>query len=241
MYQWCDKNPTWRRIQKSYSSQLRADTTAFPDPTFCPEILERLIESFDPTRGNILLVGMGQVGHVLRRLETMIPNHAGRLILEDIKGNDPERLAEDYPLGPEEPFELKFYNLRNPPPLTKGAKAYYIRTLLKRLDDDHSLKFLEQLKQAMVPGYSIVLIDELLLPAQGASWPVTTADRLNFLLGGPPKRTEEECNALIERAGLKVRKTYRAPLYWTTLMELEIPDSEARPASPEAGPSGQNQ
>lgn len=170
----------------------------------------------------------------------MIPNHDGKLIVEDTQPNLAPRFLEDYPLGAQEVFEVRQYDLCNPRPPAKGAKVYYLLTVLNQLHDRDSLSFLEQLKQALVPGYSIVLIDDIVLPAQDTSWPVTAVDRLNYLTGNSRKRTEAEFITLIEAAGFKVRKTYRAPLCWTTLMELELLPDPGPEAGPEAGPSGQH-
>ncbi|KAH8774513.1 hypothetical protein F5883DRAFT_659363 [Diaporthe sp. PMI_573] len=89
-----------------------------------------------------------------------------------------------------------------------GARAYYLLAVLGWLDDHQALRFLEQLKQALAPGYSMVMIDDIVLSAQGTSWATTSSDRLYYICGAPKQRAEEEFNTLIKAAGFKLRKTY---------------------------------
>lgn len=92
MHAWCNRNPLYGPAIRSYADTLTAATAAFPDSHPYP-VFQRLIQPFDPTISDVLLVGIGHVPHVLHRFKKMFPEHPGRLILENI---DPGR---DYPRG----------------------------------------------------------------------------------------------------------------------------------------------
>lgn len=75
------------------------------------------------------------------------------------------------------------------PQPVKGARAYYLHSVLHDWNDDDCVRILEALKPAMNKGYSTVLINELVVPSQQAEWPVTSMDHLMLVLGAMRERT----------------------------------------------------
>ena len=63
---------------------------------------------------------------------------------------------------------------------------------------------LEQIKPAMTPGYSKILINDLVLPAKDAHWLTTALDIELMMCLASRERTEKEFRDLIDSAGLKV-------------------------------------
>lgn len=74
----------------------------------------------------------------------------------------------------------------------------------------------------MVPGYSILLLDEVALPAENATWLVTSVERVESCANNEIKPTEEKLRSFVQRAGLALRRTYRPAFGTTVLMELEV-------------------
>lgn len=156
MQETCDHLPIYGAARRSYANALSVVTTVFPDPEFYP-VFQRLIQPFDPTKSDVLLVCIGDVPHVLQRFQQRFPNHPGRLILENI---DPHF---HHPGGHENLFGIIHHDIFAPQPII-GAKAYYC-TGLRGHDEAGCVRILRELKLAMVPGYSILLLDEFALPA----------------------------------------------------------------------------
>lgn len=217
MHAWCNRNPLYGPAIRSYADTLTADTTAFPDSHPYP-VFQRLIQPFDPTISDVLLVGIGHVPHVLQRFKQRFPQHPGRLILENI---DPSR---DNPRGYENLFEIIRHDRFSPQPI-QSAKAYYC-TALQGHDEAGCVRILRQLRLAMVPGYSILLLDEVALPAENATWLVTSVERVESCANNEIKPTEEKLRSFVQRAGLALRRTYGPAFGTTVLMELEVLSSE---------------
>lgn len=55
-----------------------------------------------------------------------------------------------------------------------GTRAYYLHSVLHDWGDDDCVKILEKLKPAMKPGYSSLLINEIIVPSQDPAWPITS-------------------------------------------------------------------
>ncbi|KAK9234259.1 S-adenosyl-L-methionine-dependent methyltransferase [Lipomyces kononenkoae] len=66
---------------------------------------------------------------------------------------------------------------------------------------------LKHIKDAMAPN-SICIIDEMVIPEQGAHWQATQLDMLMMTSLGAQERTEKQIAKLTADAGLKIRKIY---------------------------------
>ena len=74
----------------------------------------------------------------------------------------------------------------------------------------------------MKKGHSKVLINELVVPDQGASWSVTSMDWLMLALGAVKERTEQDWRNLIDQAGLKVTGIWTKEQGTESLIECEL-------------------
>ena len=92
-----------------------------------------------------------------------------------------------------------------------GARAYYIRQCLHNWDILSCKRILARLRSAMTPGYSKLLIHELIMPEKGASTWVTTQDFNMMSLCGTLERTEAQWRKMIEEAELKIIQICPAP------------------------------
>ena len=85
----------------------------------------------------------------------------------------------------------------------QGARAYYFRMILHDWPDDQCLLILQNTVQAMKPGYSKLLINDIVLPNKGAGAFPTQSDITMMSLLAAMERSEDQWRALLERAGLK--------------------------------------
>lgn len=85
---------------------------------------------------------------------------------------------------------------------------YFYHHILHDWPDDHCLKILGQVKKAMKPGYSKLLLHEMIVPDHGASLFHAQLDMAMMSLNGGMERTREQWHILLQRAGLEVVKIW---------------------------------
>ncbi|KAF7371026.1 putative O-methyltransferase [Mycena sanguinolenta] len=191
-FAWIDQNPPYLQLFNSYMSGYRAGKPSWVDPDFYP-VADRLAKPFDPSISEVLLVDIGGgLGHDLVELKAKHPTLPGKLVLQD-----------------------------RPEPV-RGARAYYLHSVLHDWSDDDCVKILEQLKPAMEPGYSKLLISEIVVPRQNATWPVTVVDQVMLILVAMQERTESQWENILKRAGFRIQKIYRYEVGTESLIEAEM-------------------
>ncbi|KAK9424384.1 putative O-methyltransferase [Seiridium unicorne] len=213
-FAWLASNPPYMEKFSSYMSAYRAGKPSWADPGFYP-IEERLTQMFDSKSSGVLLVDVGGgTGHDLKELKEKHPSLPGKLILQD----QPDVISTVQ--GAEGIFEPMSHDFFMPQPI-KHARAYHLHSVLHDWGDDDCVKILEQLKPALKPGYSTVLLNELIVPSQNAPWPITSMDQLVFVLGSMKERTQKDWEALLKRAGYKIAKIYSYEMGTESLIEAE--------------------
>ncbi|KAF6819265.1 hypothetical protein CPLU01_13068 [Colletotrichum plurivorum] len=140
----------------------------------------------------------GGLGHDIDEFKKLYPNHPGKLILQDlpvvikdVKGIDPSIQLMGHDFLAEQPV--------------KGAKAYFMHSIMHDWPDDVCKTILGRLAEAMQPGYSKLLIFEVVIPPTGAYWEATAGDILMMTQLSAVERTEEHWYQLIEGSGLKLK------------------------------------
>ncbi|KAI0176482.1 putative O-methyltransferase [Hypoxylon sp. FL1284] len=210
-FAWLDQNPPYLEIFSSYMSAYRAGKPSWVDPGFYP-VSERLAHGFDD---GVLLVDVGGGrGHDLQELKAKHPSLPGRLILQD----QSDVVATVSARGE---FEATTHDFFTPQPV-KDARAYYLHSVLHDWGDDDCVRILEQLRPAMKPGYSRLLINEIIVPGQNATWPVTSMDQLVFVLGAMAERTESAWEKILRRAGFEISQVYSYEMGSESLIEAEL-------------------
>jgi hypothetical protein len=162
---------------------------------------ERLMGSSNTSKDEVLLVDVGGGrGHELAAFKAKFPDLPGRLILEDL----PTVIdgVKDMPRG----IELLKHDFFTPQPV-KGAKAYYMRTVLHDWPDKQAEKILEGIKEVMSPS-SLLLVNEQVIPDSGmpfipAHWDLTMMFGLAAL-----ERTRKQWVDLLGSVGLKIIAFY---------------------------------
>lgn len=112
-------------------------------------------------------------------------------MIADIQDLDPtiERLSHDF--HDEQPI--------------KGARAYYMHSVMHDWPNHICRSILSRIAQAMKPGYSKILINDSLIPSMGAQWENTACDVNMMTLLSALERTESQWYELIEGGGLGLK------------------------------------
>lgn len=97
----------------------------------------------------------------------------------------------------------------NPVLTGAGARAYYVNGVLLNWPDSACEDILSHIKQAMKPGYSKLLINDIVMPPTGAHWEATAIDIMMLTLLSSKVRARSAWHELIERGvGLNIREIW---------------------------------
>jgi hypothetical protein len=232
----CKENPS---LQESFSgvmtlwSKFRRPWTQFYDT-------HTLLEGTDLSDGSALVVDIG--GHLGADLLHVLEKHPdtplGSLVLEDlpevitsVKLTTDKIKAIGHDFFKPQPIKGQFLvstQLANicflQPDTHKrctGSRAYYFHAVLHDWPDKTVVEILKQVAAVMKPGYSKVLINDIVLPAMGASCYQTALDCFMLQLAGK-ERTEAMWNKVITEAGMKVVKIWPDGRGYESLIEAEL-------------------
>ncbi|KAJ5927868.1 O-methyltransferase [Penicillium verhagenii] len=160
---------------------------------------ERLASDTD----RVLLVDIGGgKGHDLMRFKEK-KNPTGRLVVQDL----PEVIRDiQAPLA--QGIETQSYSMFDPQPI-RGAKAYYMRTVLHDWPDRQALQALQRIREAMAED-SVLLINENTIPEISVPRFNASVDLIMMTMFSSLERTEKQWLSLLERAHFKVVKVWRA-------------------------------
>ncbi|KAJ5947246.1 O-methyltransferase [Penicillium verhagenii] len=150
----------------------------------------------------VLLVDIGGgKGHDLTRFKEK-KNPTGRLIVQDL----PEVIQDIQ--APLTGIDAQGYSMFDPQPV-RGAKAYYMRTVLHDWPDKQALRALQRIREAMAED-SVLLINENTVPETGVPRFSASVDLLMMTMFSSLERTDKQWFSLLERAQFKVLKVWRA-------------------------------
>ncbi|BCS20287.1 uncharacterized protein APUU_20719A [Aspergillus puulaauensis] len=184
------------------------------DPGFYP-VQEQLVEGTTLGEEDVLLVDVGgSFGHDLLDFRRKWPSVPGRLVLQDL----PEVVSSVKDLHPS--IDVTAHDFFTEQPV-KGARAYYMHSVLHDWPDNLGRKILANLVAAMKPGYSKLLVNENVIPDTGAYWETTSLDIIMMQIGSG-ERTERQWRALLESAGLKIVHIWTAQRGVESLIECEL-------------------
>ncbi|KAI1753318.1 putative O-methyltransferase [Xylaria castorea] len=162
----------------------------------------RLIRGAKKDAPLLVDVGGGK-GHDTLRFHELHPN-SGHLILQDLAPVIAS--AQDLP----DEIEKIPYDFFTAQPV-KGARAYFFHHIFHDWSDDKSLEILKQTVQAMTPGYSKLLIHEMVVPEVGATLTHAMLDIAMMCFNGGKERTAQQWQQLLETAGLEVVEIWPGP------------------------------
>ncbi|RYO87813.1 hypothetical protein DL764_008807 [Monosporascus ibericus] len=162
-------------------------------------VRERLLEGASADSALLVDVGGGR-GHDLLAFHEKYPGQ-GRLVLQDLAP-----VTES--IGDLDPaIERVSYDFFTEQPL-KGARAYFYHHILHDWSDVKCMEILRQVKTAMKPGYSRLLLHEMIIPEQGASTFHAMLDVTMMAFNAGMERTERQWRELLESAGFRVLKVW---------------------------------
>lgn len=201
----------------AFMSAYRAGKANWYDPGYYP-VAERLIEGFEPSHNEVLLVDVGGGrGHDLQFFANQHTSHPGKLVLQDR-----EPVIESIQDKDKLPFESKAHDFFTPQPI-KAARAYSLHSILHDWGDEEGIKILENLKPALKRGYSRVLLNEIVLSEEHPTIAATSMDMMMLAHFAVRERTEADWKAILEKAGLKFVKIYNYPGVAESVIEAELP------------------
>ena len=216
LFQYLAANPNEMIKFGSHMAGYSQGRPRWCQPGFYP-VDERLGQGLQAGDDQVLLVDVGGgKGQDLLLFKKQFPHLHGRLVLQDL----PEVIAEAKP-NLENGFEAFGHNFTTPQPV-KGARAYYLHSVLHDWSDDEGRRILQQIIPAMKKGYSKVLINECVIPDVQADPIMTGVDGNLMVLTASRERTKAQWDKLIESVGLKVSQTFTHPEAYESLIECEL-------------------
>lgn len=222
-FEWLVATPPHLDEFSAFMSAYRAGKANWWDKGFYP-VAERLVCGFDPSVNETLLVDVGGGrGHDVALFAAAHSPHPGKLVLQDR-----EPVIDSIEDKKSLPFESQAHDFYTPQPV-KGARAYSLHSILHDWDDAHGVSILENLRPALVPGYSRVLLNEIVLSEEKPTLAATSMDMMMLAHLGVRERTEAEWRAIVEKAGLKFLKVYTYPGVAESVIEAELGEQMAQP------------
>ncbi|CAH0046848.1 unnamed protein product [Clonostachys solani] len=129
-------------------------------------------------------------------------DRSGRLIFQDL-----EATIHRVDAAGISPVEAQVHDFFTPQPV-QGAKAYFLKRILHDWDKEKCISILRNLKGAMKPLYSKILVLDLVVADMSADWYSTGSDIMMMLALSATERREKEWREMIAEAGLQVSKIW---------------------------------
>ncbi|KAI8951012.1 S-adenosyl-L-methionine-dependent methyltransferase [Xylaria longipes] len=189
------------------------------DEGFYP-IKERVFNDFDTTNKDaVLFVDVaGGLGYYTEELLSKFPDAPGRLILQDL----PQVLGTIQQLHPR--IESMGYDFFTEQPV-KGARVYYMHTVLHDWPDEEAVRIASGVMKAMKPGYSKFLVHENVIPPMAQDYEQTTLDLIMMTNFGGKERTAAQWSELLEqKCGLRIVKIWTPIDGIESVIECERPE-----------------
>ncbi|KAI9700890.1 MAG: hypothetical protein M1820_006651 [Bogoriella megaspora] len=168
--------------------------------------LEKVVsEGFDETQSEYLFVDVGGGrGHQAQAVRTRCKDVKGKVVLEDLPGviGDAGEIDGDIVKVKQDFFEKN---------QIQGARCYYLAHILHNWPNPSCVTILSKLRGAMIPGYSRLLICDLILPDTGVSQREAALDWGMLTLHSGMQRSKRQWTQLVEEAGLTVVKFWTPP------------------------------
>ncbi|KAK8045535.1 O-methyltransferase [Apiospora rasikravindrae] len=162
-----------------------------------------------------LLVDVGgNIGHDLNKFRAVYPDKDAWLYLQDVPAVIKVAKCPDT-------VNKMVHDFFQPQPI-KGARIYYMHGILHDWSDEPSRQILSNLRGALRPGYSRLLIHDHVLPETGAQPLQTSFDLTMMMCVSGKERSEGQWRILLESAGFKVVRVWRSPLAIQGVLEAEL-------------------
>ncbi|TGO50760.1 hypothetical protein BOTNAR_0380g00020 [Botryotinia narcissicola] len=166
--------------------------------------MDRLAAGASTGSESVMMVDVsGGQGHQAIAMKKKFPDLPGRYIVTDIAHGLPAN--RDNSVG----VEFLVHDFMTEMPV-KGARLYYLRYISHDWPQAIMIQILNHIRRAMKPGYSKVIINDWIVPADGASKLMTAQDFKMMAIGGGMERTQALHEEYIAAAGLKISGIWKA-------------------------------
>ncbi|KAK2606306.1 hypothetical protein QQS21_003237 [Conoideocrella luteorostrata] len=164
----------------------------------------------------------GGMGHQSAALRDALPKDmAHRIVVQDQAAVTAQSVKK-------QGVENIVHDFWEPQPI-KGARIYYMRNIIHDWSDDKSLDILRNTKSAMGPD-SLLLIDDMVLPNEGAHWQATQLDIHMMTVLGSRERSKAQWETLIARAGLQINAIHEyTESLGDSIIECVLPPDSGKP------------
>jgi hypothetical protein len=158
-------------------------------------VQEKLIDGADLETPLLVDIG-GASGYELATFKERFPNAQGELVLEDL----PQTI--DSITNLDSSIRRVKYDFFTEQPV-QGARAYYFRSIFHDWPDHKCREILRNLKPAMKVGYSRLLLNDWVLPEQGAPLFSSLLDINMLALFSSMERTTTQFKEILESEGFE--------------------------------------
>lgn len=109
-----------------------------------------------------------------------------------------------------------------PATTSAGCRAYFLHAVLHDWPDAEARQILRNLRHAMTPGYSRLLVCEMVLPRTGASVSQAVMDMQMMSCVSAFERTEAAWAKLLSESGFSILRFWPDPKGIETVIEAEV-------------------
>ncbi|KAL4745383.1 hypothetical protein BDW72DRAFT_198702 [Aspergillus terricola var. indicus] len=217
-FEFLKEHPTYGTEFNNHMTAYHQGRPSWMDEGFYP--VSSLMEGLNINADDVLLVDVGgNVGHDLSEFRRKWPSIPGRLILQDLPEVIEQAKWQNQAIqGTIEPMSHDFFTEQP----VKGARAYYMHSVLHDWADADCQRILSNLVSAMKRGYSKILINENVIPSTHAYWETTSLDIIMMADFASQERTEKQWHALVKSVGLKIVKIWTRRRGVESLIECEL-------------------
>lgn len=216
-FAWVNKHPDILEAFHAYAYGELEERPSWMDDGFYP-VQDRLLHGIQLEGDSSALVDVGGAkGLHLEEFRAKVPNWSGRLVLQD------QEEVLKHTAGLNERIEVLVQDFFLPQKI-RGARAYYLRGILHDWPDERCRVILRQLKDAMRPTYSKILLDENVVADHKPLWQHTSLDFYVMALAAAQERSESQWRALIESVGLEVAGIWTKGVGNQSLIEVVSKD-----------------
>ena len=180
-------------------------------------------EGYDAAKGSEYMwvdVGGGK-GHHVQELLDNYPEVMGKFAVQDLPFVIDDIAKSHIDLSPRiEPIAHSFLE---PQPI-KGARTYWLANILHNWADPVCRTILKHLRDAMVPGYSRLIVANMVMADENVPLRHSGLDIAMLFLHSGSQRSEVEWRHLLEGSGFKVIRIWLPPGDGDGIIEAEVPE-----------------
>ena len=181
------------------------------------------LDGFDPSKSGSEYVYVdvgGGKGHHTQEVLDRYPDAKGKFLLQDMP-----QVIEDIDKTPgialSPRIERMGYDFFQPQPI-KGARTYVLENILHNWNDLLSRDILRNVRDAMTPGYSKLLVQGIVMSDTSVPLQQSGLDLTMLFSHNGIQRSRDQWRSLLESAGLKMVKIHTPPGIGNAMIDAEV-------------------